>query len=316
MKYVIDGFTRKLIVDTIENEPIKKLIHELNFKFGLKVLDIVQKNENYARRPKEVVLTDPTGAFVVGRAWTETKGNELTYYFRSPYYKKDRGHGEEREIFFSKKLSTLIATIKRNRIIPDEARILDFYKYCFFNAMGKIEDSYGSYHKHDSLNAEESHEVLKYVFGEIEHQDLSILDKCKKLLDKYNNIDKIKESAKADVRRFFSDEGFYAIGVDSFDHFIIGKLKLNMVEGAYDMKNIEVVKPFERVKDLSNHDYLQPILLMQKVYHEQQGKYTKFYGNYIPPHDGLLKDLDIIQVTNLQINYDQFIWTFVSCSTL
>ena len=310
MKYALDGFTTQETIATIETLPVKRLIHELNFKYGLKALTIMQKGENYHRRPQEIILTDKTGAFVVARAWTEGKDKDLTYYFRSPYYRKDRGHGsEDKETFYSKKLSTLVATIKRNEIIPNEDTIIRFYSQTFHYAVSKLMDTHGSYHKRDELSAEDEHALLKYALGE--STDLNIIDKCKKLLDKYNRLDKIKEDSDTDVKRFFG-EGFYAIGADAFNHLVIGTLKHNMKDG---MRTYEVVKSFERVKDLSNHEHLQPIMLMQKVYHEQQGT-NKFYGNYIPPHDGILNDFDIIQVSNWKPSEIQFVWTLIPCSTV
>jgi hypothetical protein len=310
MKYAIEGFTTQATIDFVESSPIKKFIDELNFKYGLKVLDTLQKNENYLRRPVEIVLTDATGTFVVARAWVEGKNKDLTYYLHSPYYRKDRGHGsEDKETTYSKKLPSLMGTIKRNDIIPNERRILTSYEGNFSSAIHKIVDTHGRYHKNDELSADDEHALLKFALGET--TELNILDKCKKLLDKYNSLDKIKNDADADVQRFFGD-GFYAIGADSFNHLVIGTLKHNMNDG---MRKYEIVKPFERVKDLSNHEHLQPIMLMQKVYNE--GKVGgKFWGNYIPQVDGYLKDLDIVQISNYTPSYNQFVWTFISCSSI
>jgi len=310
MKYAIDGFTTEETIIIIEDSPLKKLIHELNFKFGLKALTTVQKSETYSNRPIEVVLTEATGTFVVAKAWTESKDKDLTYYFRSPYYRKDRGHSaEDKETFYSKKLSTLVATIKRNKIIPNEDIIVNFYSQNFHSAVAKLADTHGNYFKRDELSADDEHTLLKFALGET--TELNILDKCKKLLDKYNGLDKIKESSEADVQRFFG-EGFYAIGADGFDHLVIGTLKYNLENG---MRKYEVIKSFERVKDFSKHAHLQPIMLMQKVYNEDKVG-GKLYANYFPQVDGILKDLDIIQIANYKPSEQQFVWTLIPCSSV
>jgi len=309
MKYAIDGLTEQYVIDAIESTPVKKLIYELNFKFGLKVLALEQKGEMYTRRPQEIVLTDATGTFVVARAWTEDTGKNLTYYFRSPYFIKDRGHSrEDKETFFSKKLSTLIATIKRNSIIPNEEQILHFYRASFFSAVHTLESSHGRSYKDDALSVDKVHTLLKYALGET--TELNILAECKTILDKYNKLDKIKETAKADIKRFFGG-GFYAIGADGFGQLVVGKIK-HIGDDVSGFK-FNVVEPFVRVKNLDKHEHLQPIMLMQKVYHEQQGRHTIYHANLIPPHSGLLNDLDIIQINNAHPSVYDFVWTFVPC---
>ena len=149
---------------------------------------------------------------------------------------------------------------------------------------------------------------MKYALGET--TELNNLEICKKVLDKYNQADRIEQATNEDVDRFFSTYGFYAIGADKFNHLIVGKVKMFMENG---MRKYQVLDNFVRVKDLSKHEHLLPIMLMQKVYHEQQGKYHTFWGNYIPPHDGILKDFDIIQVSNDRPATDKFLWTFIPC---
>ena len=306
MKYAIDGFTSQEAIDYIETSAIKKLIYELNYKYGLKVLCMqVTLKQTY------IFLTDKTGAFVVSRVWLEIAGNDNIFYFRSPYFVKNRGRTrEDKETFFSKKLSSLMGAISRNNVIPDETKILEFYKQDIIYASSVLSSSFPNTYKRDELNAQEEHMLLKYALGET--TELLIIDKCKKLLDKYNKQDKIKEEIDKRVDLFFGN-GFYAIGVDTFDHLVIGKLSYDKVDGIVSKEKCSVLEPFERVKDLSKHEHLQVIMTMNKVYHEQRGK-NEFRGGYVPYFKGYLEDLDIVYVAGHESGDRAFNWMFIPCT--
>ena len=304
MKYVIDGFTSQETIDFIESTSMKKFIHELNFKFGVKAIE-TQKLPNYNNNNKTVLLTEKTGTFVIATAWIE----DGEYFFRSFFHRKDRGRSaQDRETFYSKKLSNLMQTINKNNLVPDEGYILANYSPNFNSAIAYLKDSHGSANKIDELSVSTIHGLLKYALGET--TELNNLEICKKVLDKYNQADRIEQAMNEDVERFFSTYGFYVIGADGFNHLIVGKIKMFMENG---MRKYQVLDNFVRVKDLSKHEHLLPIMLMQKVYHEQQGKYYTFWGNYIPPHNGILKDFDIIQVSNDRPATYKFLWTFIPC---
>ena len=119
-KLILDGFGSDLLVEQINASPTKKLIQELNYKYGLKVLTTTQNSENYTHRPLEFVVCHPDTGFAVAKVWTVQDGGETEYNYRSPYYTKERGSNQaDRETIHSRKLSSLMATLKRNNVVSD-----------------------------------------------------------------------------------------------------------------------------------------------------------------------------------------------------
>jgi len=310
MKYAIEGITKQSTIDYIEGSPVKKLIYELNYKYGLKALTVITIERRGGEDIRnEVVLTDPMGGFAVGRVWTTVDNKDIVYHYRSPYASKDRGRtSEDRETYYGKKLSSLMSVLKTNGVIPtkDSPQLLTIHNRIFTNANYSLQETHGKHRKDVELTLDEQHSLLRYALGET--TTLFDENKCKKILDKYNTLDKIKQESDEDVDRFFN-KGFYAVGVDMFNHLIVGKVVKNK-------SSYEIVESFERVMDFSKHEHLQAIMTMQKVYHEQQGKYTKFYGNYIPLYSGYLKDLDIIQMNIREPHIHDLAWTLIPCTAL
>ncbi len=119
-KLILDGFGSDRLVEQINASPTKKLIYELNYKYGLKVLATTQLPESWGVRPLEFVMCQPDTGFAVAKVWTIESAGEIEYSYRSPYYTKERGNGrEDKETLHSKKLSSLMATLKRNDVIAD-----------------------------------------------------------------------------------------------------------------------------------------------------------------------------------------------------
>lgn len=311
MKYALEGYTSEATIDAVENSLAKKFIYELNHRFGVKVIDFGSpNNDNYSNIFR---LTDSTGAFLVGRAWTEGRDKNLDYNYRSPIVTKERGRTpRDKQTYYSSKLSTLMSTLNKNNVIPKDTQdIINYHSHSFRRARSEIVDSFGARNKRDEFYTDEIHDMLKYIVGE--STSINFLDKCKKVLDIYNNVDKIKLEVEYNANRFFVD-GFYAVGVDMFNHIIIGELKME------NGNTLKIVKPFERVRDFSNHSHLQSVMLMQKVYHEQQGKYDKFQANYFAPHTGYLKDLDLVQVEPYKYSSETYThelsWILIPCSSI
>lgn len=309
---IVDEFATDELVDTVNQSDSKVLIQELNFKYGLKVVAVTQKSDLYKYRPLEFLMTDENGVFTVGKAYTQTMGGVLEYNFYTPYYEKDRGSDSlDKHTIHSVKLSSLMGTLKRNEvIIPSHELFMAVHAKNFDKAHALLSSHHGSHYKPNDLNGNEVHALLKALLGESPNIDGAVLDMkmCKELLDKYNNLDRIKVTKEEDLKRFFNK--FYAIGADGMNHLVIGTVEYT------DTDKLNIVEPFVRVKDLSNHEHLMSIMTMLKVYMAEKKPDVRFYGNIVPQSSGYVNDLDVINVaSSLPSEYD-LAWTLIPCSTI
>jgi hypothetical protein len=307
MRLVYEGFETEELENAINQSPAKKLIHELNFKYGLKVIDKIEARNRWSTLA--FLLADPSG-LAVAKVWTDTEDGHDVYNYRSPFYRKDRGSDSaDRETLHSKKLSTLMATLKRNNVVPPpDGMINKFPADCFNQGMSMMDSHHGSDYKNSSFSAEDIHKMLKVILLGESTNDLN-LNNCKEALDKWNRQDRIKGEKQKDIERFFLSE-FYAVGADKLNHLVIGSVKAMPREG-YNNYKFDVVKPFKRVKELP--DELKAVMLMNKV-HAEGKNVTKFYANTVPSESGYNPDLDLINVAVRQVDEFNLQWTLVPCS--
>jgi hypothetical protein len=310
-KLIYEGFETENLAAELENSSVKRLIQELNFKYGLKVVDKVDAYVLSRNNPVSFLLANPSG-FMVAKVWTDKEDGHDVYNYRSPFYRKDRGSDSaDRETVHSKKLSTLMATLKRNNVVPPPDGILNKYPADSFNqGIGMMDSHHGRDYKNSNFSADEIHEMLKTILLRESPNELDI-NKCKETLDKWNEQDRIKVRKHEDIKRFFNNE-FYAVGADKLNHLVIGSVKRMPRQGT-EHYSFEVVKPFKRMMELP--DELKAIMLMNKV-HAEGKNVTKFYANTIPADNGYNPDLDLINVSARHVDEFNCQWTLVPCSGL
>lgn len=311
-RYIVDGFANDNLIETMSESSCKRLIQELNFKYGMKVLTTLQAPEIYKQRPIEFLMTESTGAFPVARVYTDLDCGEIVYNYRSPYYRKDRGSDSaDRETIHSKKLSTLMGTLKRQDVVRDLPYVFrDKIKNNLSAGVTQLESSFGNDYKRNALDIEDIHDLLRAVVREI--PNTLDIEKCKKELDKLDEVDRIKAKRREEVERFFHKE-FYAVGADSLNHLVIGTVKRDIVNN--DKEVFEILQPFKRVADLNEHEHLKPIMLMNKIYYENKD-HSKFYANFIPQVSGYVNDLDVVNISTNRVDEFNLAWTLIPCSTI
>jgi hypothetical protein len=309
MRLIYEGFEDDLLEKCINNSPAKRLIHELNFKYGLSVVEYVIPDARLSRQHDKFLLANPNG-FMVASVWVDKEDGHDVYNYRSPFYRKDRGSDSaDRETIHSKKLSTLMATLKRNNVIPPPDGILNKLPADNFEqGANMIDGHHGRDHKNSNFSADEIHNMLKVILLGESTNELNI-NNCKEVLDKWDSMDRIKVEKQKDIERFFNNE-FYAIGADKLNHLVIGSVKRMPRQGHNNYK-YEVVKPFKRVKELP--DELKAVMLMNKV-HAEGKNVTKFYANTVPQESGYNPDLDLINVYVRQVDDFNLAWTLIPCS--
>ena len=311
MNLIYDGFETQQLSETIDKSSAKILLQELNYKYGLKAIAFSVSPYN---KDIHFLVANPQG-FAIANVWTHTEAGDVIYNYRSPFYRKERGSDTaDRETLRSKKLSSLMATLKRNDVIPSsDGTLLNHVSECFSHAAGMLDAHHGSDYKQNNLNADDLHALLKKIFLGV-NPDENILDIGKQLLDKYDIKDKIKETKQEDLKRFFDSE-FIAVGADKLGHLVIGTVKRLPEKDGYH--KYETVKPFKRYLEIpEEYESVRAPLLMNKVVIDNKDNNTVFYANIIPAYSGYNPDLDLIGVLKNRVDEFNSMWVLIPCSTL
>jgi hypothetical protein len=262
-------------------------------------------------------MCEPSTGFAVAKVWTATEDNETVYNYRSPFYAKERGRNTaDRETIHSKKLSTLMGTLKRQNVVPSIGRLIDQQAEVWHRGMGVMKETFGKSTKQVDINADVLHALLQKILGVSPDTKAYQIDTniCQELLDKYNKLDKIKEEKEQEVNRFFGNE-FWCVGADNNGHLLVGSVKQIPTVSTQRLHDAyQIVKPFKRVCNLDEYENLKPIMLMMKVH--MQDKTDKFIANTIPQTSVFLSDLDMIITYSFFLDSYNFVWALTPCSNV
>jgi hypothetical protein len=305
-RYILKGFESEELEQTIKDSRVYPLVRDLCFKFGLKVL---AESDITGKQAFQLCLTN---GMAVGKAFVrdiDNNGSLATEYcYRTPYYKKERGSSnDDKETLRSTKVSSLIATIGRVKAIPSIDKMYEKKMSKLGDAREIMERAMGSTHKSTSeLQADEIQALLCAFLGESPNGNHITIDtiKCQKVLDKYNEADRVRVKKLEEVGRFFHNP-FYMIGADQFGHFIVGKVKVT------GDKQYDIIEPFQRYKDITERDDLIPVMTMTKLAHE--GKAHRLQGGYIPVTDMYDENLDAVFFYHGQPTHYDYIWMATPC---
>lgn len=299
-RYILAGFESDELEQGLRNSKVFPLVRDMCHKFGLKVL--CQKETAFQ-------LCLPNG-MAVGKVFTSmNKDNKLEYCYRTPYYKKERGSSDEdKQTLRSVKVSSLMATLGRVGAIITVDKLVGKKMGKLADAMEIMERAMGtSYKSNSELHADEIQALLCAFLGESpsgNHVSVDTL-KCKKVLDKYNEADRVRAKKLQEVGRFFLNP-FYMIGADSFGHFIVGKVKL------VGDKQYEIVEQFKRYADITEREDLIPVMTMTKLAHEGAGKH-RMQNGYIPVTDMYDENLDAVFFYHGQPTHYDYAWMATPC---
>ena len=304
-RYILEGFGSDELEQSLKNSRVFPLVRDLCHKFGLKVL---AETDLAGKQAFQLCLTN---GMAVGKAYVRDidVNDSLTteYCYRSPYYRKERGRDEDdKTTLRSTKVSSLIATIGRVKAIRSIDEMVAKKMGKLSDAIEIMERKMGSTFKSTSeLQADEIQALLCAFLGESPNGNHITIDtiKCKKVLDKYNEADRVRVKKLEEVDRFFRNP-FYMIGADKFGHFIVGKVKIT------GDKQYDIVEPFKRYKDITERDDLIPVMTMTKLAYE--GKQS-MQNKYIPIVDMYDENLDAVFFYESQATHYDYIWMATPC---
>jgi hypothetical protein len=303
-RYILAGFESEELEQVLKAANAFPLVREMCHKFGVKVLDECELGGD--RQAFQLCL--PNG-MAIGKAYAQLNAdNKLEYCYRTPYYKKERGSSDEdKQTLRSTKVSSLMATLNRVGAVIDTTKLLDKKMGKLSDAKDIMEKAMGTSYKSSSeFAANEIQALLCAFLGETPNGNHLTIDtlKCKKVLDKYNEADRVASKKLEELDRFFSNP-FYMIGADSFGHFIVGKVKIT------GGKQYEIVEQFKRYADITERDDLIPVMTMTKLAHEDKGH--RLQNGYIPVMDSYDESLDAVFFYQQQATHYDYVWMATPC---
>lgn len=285
-KYFLDGFGSDEKYEDLKASKIFPLVRELQFTYGLK---IYQKSPKVTQE-EGYMMCHPNG-FAVSHVWYDH--DETQYKYRSPWYKKQRGScTSDKETVGSIKISSLMATLRRMEAVPTMEKTTHNYVRRLTDAVSRLRTGLGSHNKDHELTGDEVHALMLMALGKSPNSEWVQVDqnKCKIILDKFEEADNIKKTKIEETNRFFTNP-FYMIGVDINDHYLIGKFKLTTVSSDASKLCYETVEPFKRYGSFEQVAEFIPMMTMTKLAYENS-KHNK--QGFIPIMDGYDPNLDAV----------------------
>ena len=272
--------------EKLSSSNLLPLVRELNHKYGLVVYEETPsggqpvKDDNF-------LLTDGQG-LPIGRVFML----DDSYCYNAPYVSKERGADDfDRHTFRSKKLSTLMSTLKRMNIVTssDEAlnSMLNRQISCLVD---KVIGSFPRANKH-SIDGDYVHKLLLAMqegksLNDLEQSDR---DNYLELLDKYNEADILSNRRKQGTEDMFNDT--YLVFGDALGHYMVAEAGYE-----YNQQQSLIIKtktPFKRVKDLTGYPRVLTALTMNKVHlGEDFRPFNK--DSLVPLGDKFNPDLELV----------------------
>jgi hypothetical protein len=263
------------------------LVKELNHAYGLKVFR-KSTNNGYAG----FVMCNDEG-FAIAKVFF----HDGAYHYHAPYQQKSRGSDEfDRRTFRSTKLSTLMSTLKKAKVVTTTDRVLNHYKRQFDNMIGRVSNSFEDKSK-DNLPAIHAQKLLQAM---IDGKDINSFPQADRdlyldILDNYKNVDTMKVVKKEGIESMFSDchlvladgDGQYLVSESTYEYSTSQNWHGHKLQ-------IKPTTPFKRVKNLTDYPSVISTLTMLKVH---LGDDFRSYGNsncLVPLGDKHIPDLEVV----------------------
>lgn len=265
------------------------LVKELNHAYGLKVFR-KSTNNGYAG----FLMCNEEG-FAIAKVFFY----DDAFCYHAPYQQKSRGSDQfDRQTFRSKKLSTLMSTLKRSNIVTTTDRVLTHYKRQFENLITKVSNSFEDKSK-DSLPPIHAQKLLQAIVDGKDMNSFSQSDRdlYLNILDNYRNVDKMKVVKKEGIESMFSD--CHLVLADGDGQYLISESSYVYEPSPYYQGvrlNIKPTLPFKRVKNLTDYPSVISTLTMLKVHlGDDFRSYAGGTSNcLVPLGDRHIPDLEVV----------------------
>jgi hypothetical protein len=307
-RYFLDGFATDDAYRALGASDMFPLVRELQFKYGLKV---VRYFTGQPGRPDACQMAFDNG-LAVCKVWARKNASgQMEYFYRSPFFLKDRGESrEDKETLHSTKLSSLMATITRRKVVPNIDDLMNRNTRLLRSAVELMKRSLGKSLKDSTFTQDEIHALLLMALGRSPNSDRVRVDqnKCQETLDKFEEADRVAKLKNEEVDRMFRNP-FHMVGVDGRGDYLIGKFKLSGTEDG--MMQWEVVEQFKRYRSYEQVPELIPLMTMVKVAYENKS-YTR--AGVLPIADTYDEGLDAVFFYNTSPGDHDCTWMVTSCT--
>ena len=304
----------------------KTLVREICFKYGLKVISTVERKGVVDDRAFLLVYDgwNPIGE-VYSRLLRDNDNKEYTEYcFYSHHYEKARGKSaDDKHTLRSKKISSLMTTIKKMKAIPTDAvAIVRRHTLQWAENISSYEGGLGLQKKsvsHAEFHPSDLQAIMEYVLGESPNTNMTVAiqDKCKIALDKYKSIDKMNATTREELSRLF-DTAFYVVGANHCDQLVVGIARCTNTISAQSRSQylFEMVKPIKLVENVEEFPELLSVLTMWKIQREGEGKTrNKLLVGLLPTNvSEVNKELDLVIDYEYGTTAYNFVWLMTPCS--
>jgi hypothetical protein len=270
--------------DEVISSELHPYIRELNHVFGIKVLskssDLVE-----GRGINNYVMATEQG-FPIARVFCD----EGVYGYYTPYRAKARGSGEfDRHTYRSKKLSSLMSTLKKCKAVIKDDEVLGsgHHARCLYSLHSIVSESY----KHNNKCSLDGDGVHKLLLAIKDGKDLNSFqqsdrDKYLELLDIYEKVDIMKATKEQGIKEMLKDT--YLVACDhKTGHYMIA-------DGTYNEDKVKPTTTFKRVVDLTAYPSVITRLTMLKVHLGDNFRPYSLSNNLFPVGDKFIKELDVV----------------------
>lgn len=267
------------------------LIRELNHVYGLKVYSKSTDFRFGSGEPESnnYMLCDANEGLPVARVFTY----EDNYCYHTPYQQKQRGVDDfDRHTFRSQKLSSLMATIRKAKLLTTSAQVMQYLENRICQPVNII---YSHYEVDDKfrMDGEAAHELLLAIKSGKTLDDFSQSNRDFYLeaLDRYSKVDLQLETRKQGVVEMLSD--CYIVGADKGGQYVIADATYEtLTSNKVDVFKPKLKTPFKRVKSLEEYPHILSILTMLKVHLDKD--YEPWSPKSLAPHgDEFIPDLGV-----------------------
>lgn len=276
--------------EKVAQSKLLPLIRELNHIYGLKVY-AESGDFHYGSVEPETgnfMLCDEVQGFPVGRVFIY----EDTFCYHTPYRSKQRGSDDfDRHTFRSKKLSSLIASLKKANIPTKGEQMIEQINDTIQQPMRAVWTSFDVDRK-NNLNGDYAHEILLALQSGKTLDDLpqSSRDFYLNAIDGYTKVDIQLETRKQGVHEMI--DNCYVIGADRKGHYLIADAGCEeMKSNGGEYYRFDFKSPFKRVSSLQEYPDILSCLTMTKVHLDS--KYRPWHKSLAPHGDGYIPELGI-----------------------
>lgn len=297
MNYVYQNYLTPELENYLSSKPdLLKFARELHHTFGL----YVYGGDDYI-----AYMCNVHGVHVA-EIWAESSSNDkgdsvVEYHYKSPWYVKARGSSDSgRRTLTSVKLSSLIATLKRHKVIPSTNTTLkvlvdrvDDFRNNIQNST-KVESRKSMY----DVDIDAYHAMLKIILRNESESLLLRFDRAKleATLQSFDLNDKAVEARTTLVNERLYSGDMYGVGVGRSGDYLVAKFRVTSDPKSNSSANVLEIKRVKSLKE--SYEQFIPILTMYKVANENNEDMSRrsVHNNdqwLIPRTDKYDADMDI-----------------------